>query len=211
MMSDTLMRPTALPRWGQRTSLRLLNLLGWQLYYKSLPGPHGIAVVYPHTSNYDFFIGLLGKWALGLQFRWMGKSSLFRGPMGPIMRSLGGIAVDRRAPTGATRLLAEHMLAEPWCWIGITPEGTRDYRPHWKSGFYHLAGAAKVPLLLVRMDYGKKELRLTDVIHPTGNQQADMAAIAAVYEGVQGLYPEQAAPIQLALPHTGPERRKDAR
>jgi len=207
-MSDTLMRPAALPTWGQRTALRLLNMIGWKLHYRPLPGPHGIAVVYPHTSNWDFPIGLLGKWALGLQFRWLAKDSLFKGPMGALMRYWGGIAVDRRAPMGATRLLAENMLAEPWCWVGITPEGTRSHRPHWKSGFYHLAMAAKVPLVLVYIDYGTKELGVVDIVHLSGDQDADMAQIAAVYAGRRGRHPQHAAPIKLAPPHIGPDRRK---
>ena len=209
-MSEHLLRPAALPTWGQRTALRLLNLAGWQLHYKPLPGPHGIAVIYPHTSNWDFPIGLLGKWALGLKFRWLAKDSLFRGPMGAIMRYWGGIAVDRRASMGATRQLAQNMLAEPWCWIAITPEGTRGYRPYWKSGFYHLAAAANVPVLLVYMDYREKVLSVVDTVRLSGDQDADMAAIAAVYAGKQALYPELAAPIKLAPPHTGPERRKSA-
>jgi len=85
-MDEYLMRPAALPTWGQRTALRLLNALGWSLRYTPLPGPHGIVVVYPHTSNWDFPVGLLAKWALGLQFRWAAKDSLFRGPMGALMR-----------------------------------------------------------------------------------------------------------------------------
>ena len=207
-MSDTLMRPAALPTLGQRTALRLLNMIGWKLHYRPLPGPHGIAVVYPHTSNWDFLIGLLGKWALGLQFRWLAKDSLFKGPMGALMRYWGGISVDRRAPMGATRLLAENMLAEPWCWVGITPEGTRSHRPHWKSGFYHLAMAAKVPLVLVYIDYGKKELGVVDIVHLTSDQDADMAQIAAVYAGRRARHPQNAAPIKLAPPHIGPDRRK---
>ena len=104
--------PTAaLPTWGQRTALRLLNAIGWTFYFKPLPGPHGIAVVYPHTSNWDFFVGLLAKWAVGLQFRWLAKDSLFRGPMGPIMRYWGGVAVDRSSPQGAIVRLAQTMRA----------------------------------------------------------------------------------------------------
>ena len=209
-MSDHLLRPAALPTWGQRTALRLLNLIGWKMHYKPLPGPHGIAVIYPHTSNWDFFVGLLGKWALGLQFRWLAKDSLFRGPMGVVMRYWGGVAVDRSAPQGAIPRLAEDMLAEKWFWLAVTPEGTRGYRPYWKSGFYHLAAAADVPVLLVYMDYREKVLSVVDTVRLSGNQDADMAEIAAVYAGKQALYPELAAPIKLAPPHTGPERRKSA-
>lgn len=208
--SDYLLHPATLPSWGQRTALRLLNLAGWNVRFKPLPGPHGIAVVYPHTSNWDFPIGLLGKWAVGQRFRFLAKDSLFRGPLGGLMRYWGGIAVDRRASMGATQQLAQTMLASDWCWIGITPEGTRGYRPHWKSGFYHLAITAKVPLLLVYIDYRTKVLSVVDTLVLTGDTERDMAAIAAIYEGRQALYPHQAAPIRLALPRDPeqPQRRR---
>jgi 1-acyl-sn-glycerol-3-phosphate acyltransferase len=200
-MSTTLehqLRPEDLPTWGQRTSLRILHLFGWRVRFKPLPGPHGIAVVYPHTSNWDFIVGLFGKWAIGLEFRWLAKNSLFRGPMGVVMRYWGGIPVDRSAPQGATQKLAQNMLASTWCWVAITPEGTRSYRPHWKSGFYRLALAAKVPVLLVYMDYRAKVLSVADCIELTGDEDADMAAIARVYEGHYALYPDLAAPVRLA-------------
>lgn len=197
-MSDYLLRPEDLPTWGQRTALRVLNLFGWRLRFKPLPGPHGIAVVYPHTSNWDFLVGLFGKWAIGLPFRWLAKDTLFRGPMGPVMRYWGGVPVDRSAPQGATHKLAQTMLASEWCWVAITPEGTRSYRPHWKSGFYRLALAAKVPVLLVYMDYRAKELSVVDYMTLSGDEEADMAAIARVYEGHEALYPDKAAPVRLA-------------
>jgi len=199
-MSNYQLRPDELPTWGQRTALRLLQLFGWTVHHKPLPGPHGIAVVYPHTSNWDFIVGLLGKWAIGLQFRWLAKDSLFRGPMGKVMRYWGGVPVDRSAPMGATRALAERMLSEKWFWVAITPEGTRGYKPQWKSGFYHLALAAQVPVLLVSLDYRRKELHVSETIELTGDQEADMARIAAAYADCQALYPAKAAPIKLAAP-----------
>jgi 1-acyl-sn-glycerol-3-phosphate acyltransferase len=202
-MDEYLVRPAALPTWGQRSALRLLNLIGWQFRFKPLPGPHGIAVVYPHTSNMDFFVGLLAKWAIGLEFRWLAKDSLFRGPMGFIMRYWGGVAVDRSAPQGAIRRLAQDMHAAPWFWLAITPEGTRSYRPYWKSGFYRIAMAAEVPVLLVALDYGKKVIDVTRTVVMTGDEAVDMAAVANAYEGVQARFPKDAAPIRLAPPSSG--------
>ncbi|WP_308632690.1 1-acyl-sn-glycerol-3-phosphate acyltransferase [Massilia sp. YIM B02763] len=193
-----LMRPAALPTWGQRTSLRLLNFFGWNFRWKPLPGPHGIAVVYPHTSNWDFPIGLLAKWTVTLQFRWLAKDSLFRGPMGRLMRYWGGVAVDRSAPQGAITRLAQTMRAADWFWLAITPEGTRGYRPYWKSGFYRIAIAAKVPVLLVKLDYGKKVIDVTQSVVLTGDEAADMAVIARAFDGVQAKHPKDAAPIRLA-------------
>ena len=194
----------ALPTWRQRGALRLLHLAGWRLRFKPLPGPHGVMVVYPHTSNWDFIVGLLGKWAVGLPFRWLGKDTLFKGPLGVIMRYWGGMAVERSTTTGATERLAHTMRAAPWCWIAITPEATRGYKPHWRTGFYHLARAAKVPLLLVYIDYPNKELGVVDTVSLTGDQAADMAAIAAIYKGRHGRFPQNEAPIVLAPPRKTP-------
>ena len=207
-MDDYLVRPEGLPTWRQRAALRLLNAFGWRFNFKPLPGPHGIVVVYPHTSNWDFPIGLLAKWAVGIQFRWLAKDSLFRGPMGALMRYWGGVAIDRSSPQGAIRRLAQTMHAADWFWLAITPEGTRSYRPHWKSGFYRIALAADVPVLLVSLDYGKKVIDVTRTLTMTGDEAADMAAIAQAYDGVRALYPEKAAPIRLAEPGS---RSDDAR
>jgi 1-acyl-sn-glycerol-3-phosphate acyltransferase len=207
-MHEYLIRPAQMPTRGQRTALRLLNLIGWNVHFKPLPGPHGIAVVYPHTSNWDFFVGLLAKWAVGLQFRWLAKDSLFRGPMGVMMRYWGGVAVDRSAPQGAIRRLADNMLEAKWFWLAITPEGTRGYRPYWKSGFYRIALAGRVPLLLVSIDYGRKIVDVTRTLTLTGDEAADMAAVAAAYEGVQAKYPKDAAPIRLAEPGSDEGRKQ---
>ena len=209
--SNYLLRTSSLPTWRQRAALRVLQLFGWTIRFKPMPGPHGIAVVYPHTSNWDFPVGLVAKWAVDVPFRWLAKESLFRGPTGALMRYWGGLPVERRsAPTGATQRLADRIHAADAMWVAITPEGSRAYRPHWKSGFYHLALAAQVPLVLIAIDYGNKEIRVTDALHLTGDQDADMAAIAASYQGVTALYPAQAAPIMLAPPRApdAPERRR---
>ena len=84
-MTDFELKPAALPGWTQRASLRVLNLFGWRMRYRPLPGPRGIVVVYPHTSNWDFVIGLFGKWALALPFRWLAKDAFFKGMTGKIL------------------------------------------------------------------------------------------------------------------------------
>jgi 1-acyl-sn-glycerol-3-phosphate acyltransferase len=199
-MSNYELRAASLPGLGQRSALRLLQLFGWKVRYKPLPGPHGVAIVYPHTSNWDFIVGLLGKWSLGLPFRWLGKESLFKGPWARVMRAWGGVPVERGASTGATARLAETMRQADWFWLALAPEGTRGYKPHLRSGFYHLAVTAKVPLLLVYMDYPNKELGVLDTLRLTGDPDIDMPAIEAAYRGHLGLHPELAAPLKLAPP-----------
>jgi len=204
--NDYLLRPAALPTWRQRSALRVLQLFGWTIHFKPLPGPHGIAVVYPHTSNLDFFIGLLSKWAMGVPYRWLAKESLFRGPAGALMRYWGGLPVERRsAPTGATQRLADRINDAAWMWVAITPEGARAHRPYWKSGFYHLALAANVPLVLMALDYGRKELRVTETLTLTGVQDADMARLRAYYQDVTARFPDQAGPVALAPPRAADE------
>ncbi len=209
-MSNYELRAASLPTVGQRLALRLLQLAGWKMRYKPLPGPHGVAIVYPHTSNWDFVVGLLGKWALGLPFRWLGKESLFKGPFARMMRSWGGVPVERSASTGATQRLAETMRQSDWFWLALAPEGTRSYTPHLRSGFYHLALAAKVPLVIVYLDYPNKELGVVDTVRLTGDVDADMAAIEAAYRGHHGLHRELAAPINLAPPRGGDHNGKQA-
>ena len=200
------LEPAHLPTVRQRLALRVLHLFGWRMLYRPLPGPRGIVVVYPHTSNWDFLIGLVSKWAMDLPFRWLAKDSMFRLPvLGSWFRWLGGQPVDRSAPQGMIRAQAQRMHAEEWYWLVITPEGTRGYRPVWKSGFYHLALEARVPLVLVSLDYPNKVLDFTRHLWLTGDQEQDLAAIRAAYAGREGKHPENAAPIVLG------ERRKDAR
>ncbi|WP_229414293.1 1-acyl-sn-glycerol-3-phosphate acyltransferase [Zemynaea arenosa] len=198
------LRPQDLPTWQQRLSLRILNLLGWRLRFKSLPGPHGVVVVYPHTSNWDVFTGLFCKWAIGLPFRWLAKEKLFRGiagkTIGPVLRSWGAVPVERGTASGAITRLAETMKKSDWFWLALAPEGTRSYKPHWRSGFYHLAVTAKVPLLVVYIDYPRKEWGVVDYLDLTGDQETDMAAIRAVYEGHHGKFPELESKIELAPP-----------
>lgn len=209
-MSNYELRAASLPRFGQRLALRLLQLFGWKLRYKPVPGPHGVAIVYPHTSNWDFVVGLLGKWALGLPFRWLGKESLFKGPWARMMRSWGGVPVERSSSTGATQRLVDTMRQSDWFWLALAPEGTRSYKPHLRSGFYHLAVMAKVPLLIVYLDYPNKELGVVDTIRLTGDPAIDMPAIEAAYRGHLGKHPELAAPIRLAPERSGENTGKQA-
>ena len=194
-MSKYELRPAALPHLRQRLALRALRRLGWTMRYKPLPGPHGVIIVYPHTSNWDVLIGLLGKWALGLPFRWLAKETLFTGlagkTVGRVLRHWGALPVERSAGKGTTARL---------------PEGTRGYRPHWRSGFYTLATAARVPVVMVYLDYAKKELGVIDSMRLSGERDLDMEAIARVYRNRHGLHPTLAAPVRLA-----PERSDEGR
>ena len=178
----------------------VLKAMGWQLESNGFPGPCGVAIVYPHTSNWDFVIMILAKWAIGVPARFMAKDSLFKIPlMGRWLRYVGGLAVDRRSPHGVVgqivQTFLEHQNAGKPLWLGLTPEGTRAYVPAWRSGFYQIALEAGLPLGLVELDYAKKRVTFTSFLKLSGDMARDNRRVAAVYAGVQGKHPELAAPI----------------
>ena len=176
---------------------RILALFGWRVDYLPPPGPKGIVVVYPHTSNWDFPVGYLTRLVMGLPMSFVGKDTLFRWPVGGLLRRMGGIPANRRERTGLIGQLVGEFQRRDWMWLAIAPEGTRSHVPHWKSGFYRLALAAGVPVGLAFIDYRTRVVGLREYVHLTGDREADMARIRAAYEGKVGLRPERAGTIQL--------------
>jgi 1-acyl-sn-glycerol-3-phosphate acyltransferase len=180
----------------------VLARLGWQVKFEGLPALQGMIVVYPHTSNWDFPVCVLVKWAIGIQLNFWGKDSLFRIPLfGPWLRWLGGVPVDRSASKGvvaqAVHQFATHHALGSYFWLGVSPEGTRKKLAGWRSGFYQTVVQSNVPLGLVRLDYARREVVALDFVTLSGDPVADLARIAAAYEGVQGFIPQNAAPIRL--------------
>ncbi len=133
----------------------------------------------------------------GIRVRWMGKHTLFRGPLGLLMRWLGGVPVDRRARNNAVQQMVDYFTNRDELCLMITPEGTRSRAEHWKSGFYHIAQQANVPIVLGLLDFRRKVGGLFDVVHTTGNITADMDRIRAFYQGATGKYPHDFGPIRL--------------
>ena len=187
---------------GSPLALWVLARLGWRVKFEGLPALQGMIVVYPHTSNWDFPVCVLVKWAIGIQLNFWGKDSLFRIPLfGRWLRWLGGVPVDRSASKGmvaqAVQQLETHRAQGSYFWLGVSPEGTRKKMPGWRSGFYQTVVQADVPLGLVRLDYARREVVALDFVILSGDPVADFARIAITYEGVQGCIPQNAAPICL--------------
>jgi 1-acyl-sn-glycerol-3-phosphate acyltransferase len=113
-----------------------------------------VIIAAPHTSNWDFVFGMTGAFALGLELHWMGKHTLFKPPLGGVMRWLGGLAIDRRAAHGVVEQVADEFARRGQLLLVVTPEGTRSKVERWKTGFWHIARAAGVPILLGGLDYG---------------------------------------------------------
>lgn len=195
-------RPYPVRFRGSRLARWLLALAGWKIRFEGLPALQGVLIVYPHTSNWDFVVMILAKWSVGVPVQFWGKDRLFRIPVfGRWLRWLGGIPVDRTSPRGVVGQAVDRFVgcvrAGRYCWLGLAPEGTRKTIGGWRSGFYHVAVQAGVPLGVVRLDYGRREVTVCDFIALTGDEIADMARVAGIYDGVVGLHPGQAAPIRL--------------
>lgn len=190
-------RPPAHPSIVQRCARTLLRAAGWRVDLPWPNVPRCVIVVYPHTSNWDFVLGYLAKLASALPVRWVGKHSLFRPPFGAMLRRMGGIPVDRRAPAGFVAQLGRELSEAPWMWLALAPEGTRARTDHWKSGFYRLALAARVPIGLAFIDYGTRTIGLSRYLELTGDEATDLEGIRAAYAGKVGRHADQASDIRL--------------
>jgi 1-acyl-sn-glycerol-3-phosphate acyltransferase len=180
----------------QRASRRLLRLFGWTVDVQLPAAPKGVIIVYPHTSNWDFVVGYLAKVAAGVRVEWIGKASLFRWPFGALLRRMGGIPVERGAHAGVVAQLAREYARRERIWVAIAPEGTRSRTDHWKSGFYHLALAAEVPVGLAFIDYRRRLVELRTTLVLTGQSGRDLEQLRAFYRDVQGCRPGQASEIR---------------
>ncbi len=174
-----------------------LGLFGWKLQGEKPPFKKYLILAAPHTSNWDVPAMLAMSYVYGIRVSWIGKHSLFRGPLGVLMRFLGGVPVDRRAAHNAVRQLVDEFDRREELCLLITPEGTRGRAEYWKSGFYHIAYKAHVPIVLGLLDFQRKVGGLLEAIEPSGDVRADMDRIRAFYAGASGKHPECFGPIRL--------------
>jgi len=192
-------------RWLQfpqgKLSSLILKMLGWKIRFEGLPGSHGILIVYPHTSNVDFLIAILVKWAVHVPVYYLAKDSLFTIPLvGWWLKYVGGRPVIRNSPQGYVSVLASEMQQSQQFWLAISPEGTRKKTPGWRSGFYRLALLTGYPVGFALIDYSKKEIGVTDFRLMTGDEAFDLGLIRQAYQGVVGRLPQNMAPIEFWSP-----------
>ena len=180
-----------------RIAWRLLRATGWRVTLALPVPPKAVVVFYPHTSNWDFPIGLAVKWATGLDFRWVGKDKMFATPLAPWFRRWGGIPVDRSQSTGFVAQMLAALRAHDDFLLAIAPEGTRSAAPYWKSGFWHLARAAGVPIGLAYIDYAHREIGIGAWLATTDDADADVARMAAYYARFTARHPAKAGPVRL--------------
>lgn len=199
---------------GSPLARKILGLLGWRVDFDGLPALQGVMVVYPHTSNWDFIVAILAKWAVGLRLNFWAKDTLFKFPVfGRWLKWVGGIPVHRHSPQGVVGQVVEGVQRarqqSELYWLGLSPEGTRKRTEGWRSGFYQVALKANVPVGVVSLDYGRKVVDATRFMTLSGDPQADLAHMAGLLQGVRGKHPEAAAPVTfLAAQRPAPHERK---
>lgn len=167
------------------------QLLGWRVANMQPDIPKCILAVAPHTSNWDFVIGKLAYASLGRNARFLIKKEWFVFPFNLFFRCLGGIPVNRNKKTSMTDALAAEFARRERLQIAVTPEGTRKRVSEWKRGFYFIALKAGIPIVLVGLDYKKKEAVFLNTFYPTGNVDEDMAKIQSHYKGIEGKHPKK--------------------
>jgi 1-acyl-sn-glycerol-3-phosphate acyltransferase len=176
----------------------VLWLGGWTVEGTPPTAPRCVLIAFPHTSNWDFIWTLAFAWALDVEISWMGKEEMFRWPFGGFMRALGGVPVHRKARANQVDQLAERLRDAKRLTLVVPAEGTRHWVPRWKSGFYHIARAAGVPVVLGFLDYGRKVGGFGPAVRVTGDVRRDMDAIRAFYAPMRGKYHECTGAILLA-------------
>ena len=167
-----------------------LGILGWKIQGQDPTYRKFVFIAAPHTSNWDLPFMLATAYVMRVHISWFGKHTLFTPPCGWLLRKLGGIPVDRRAPQSLVTQMAEQFRSRDYLVLAVPPEGTRSRVDCWKSGFYHIAAQSGVPIGLGYLDYERKLCGLGMFVKPSGDIKEDMDEIRSFYRDIRGRYPE---------------------
>jgi 1-acyl-sn-glycerol-3-phosphate acyltransferase len=181
----------------RRLATWALRLRGWRLAGRAPDLPKYVIVFAPHTCNWDFLLGMLAARGYGISASWLGKGTIFRWPVASFLRRLGGIPVHRDRRQGIVGQVVAAFASSRAMVLGLTPEGTRHRTPYWKSGFYQIARAAGVPVVVASLDRPRRRITIGPAIWPTGDARRDMDQVRAFYAGAQGIHPDKASAIRL--------------
>lgn len=167
-----------------------LRSSGWRIRGRIPTEPKFVAIVAPHTSNWDFVVCVAAMFALRLRIQWFGKDSLFRWPFGWLLRALGGLPVRRDTAKGVVSEMADAIRAQPRFILALAPEGTRRHVDEWRTGFYHIAEQAGVPIVPVALDWGQREIAIGDPVRTAGDPAGEITRLRARYRVEMALHPE---------------------
>ncbi|MBI1298616.1 hypothetical protein GC175_27085 [bacterium] len=186
----------AIPRrgnWFSRTfAAAALQLFGWKAVGELPNLPKFLLVGVPHTSNLDGVLAVFVLMAAGVELHWMVKKEVFDNPFGGLLRWLGGVAVDRKSPQDVVGQMVDRFEKRDKFVVVIAPEGTRKRVERWKTGFYRIALAAEVPIVLVYADYAKREIGIGPVVQPSGDLEKEMAEMRAFADTITPRHPDRA-------------------
>ncbi len=180
-----------------RLSLWILNKLGWMVQADYPDVKKYVVIAAPHTSNWDFPLGILAAKAVNLDIHWMGKHALFRWPWGWFFRALGGTPVYREQSLNLIQQMADLFAQSERLVLALAPEGTRKKRDHWKTGFYYIAHTANVPIVMGYLDYEHKQVGIGGAFYPGNDIETDFNQIRQFYKNRQGKNPKNESLIQV--------------
>jgi 1-acyl-sn-glycerol-3-phosphate acyltransferase len=180
------MTPTQLPkspfvRLMRTAMVWLAKRQGWRVIGSPPDTRKFVIIAAPHSSNWDFVYFIVAAESLGLDLSYMGKKALFRWPFGGFMTAMGGVPVDRSSSNNAVEQMIAEFARRDSFMLTIAPEGTRSAVQQWKTGFYHIAHGAKVPMVCATIDYRLKLVDLGPAIWPSGDYEKDMAEVRVRY------------------------------
>ncbi len=174
----------------------ILRLGGWTPGTELPAHDKMVGIVAPHTSNWDGFWMLVYKVAVDIEVHFLAKHSLFWWPLGPVLRRMGAIPVDRAVSASTVQLVVDEFAKHDRFWFGLSPEGTRKWQPYWKTGFYRIAKAANVPIVLAFIDYRKKCMGIGMTLPENQSLEEDLQIIREFYAPFVGRIPERQGPIE---------------
>lgn len=188
IMKHTIFTIPGITHFFRFFSFVMLKVFGWKFTGLEISKDlkKCVIIAAPHTSNWDFPLAIMLAFSAHSPIYWTGKKELFRFPAGGIMRWMGGIAVDRGNAGGLVESSAQEIRKADSLYMMVTPEGTRAKVEKWKSGFYRIALAADVPILLGYLDFQKKQGGFIKIFHPTGDYQKDLLEIQQHYAHIKG-------------------------
>ncbi|MFN5171320.1 MAG: lysophospholipid acyltransferase family protein [Cyclobacteriaceae bacterium] len=172
--------------------LLIFKLMGWKITGHFPPDlKKYVVAVAPHTSNWDFPIGVMARSILRIQHaKFIGKSSLFKPPLGWLFRAMGGYPVDRSKSTDMVKQVVDIINAHDEFILAIAPEGTRKKVEKLKTGFYYIAKGAGIPIIPCGFDFAKKEVVISQPVFPSGDTESDLAGMLKFYRGITGANPK---------------------
>lgn len=159
----------------------ILKIFGWKTVYNVEEPSKSVICLAPHTTNWDFVLGKLCFWSMNKEADFLMKKSWFFFPLGYLLKAMGGIPIDRSQKQSTVKQMVDIFNSSKKLHLAITPEGTRQRNEKWKLGFYYIASGAQVPIQLAYIDYKKKEMGISELFYPSGNEKEDLKHIFDFY------------------------------